>query len=203
MKSILVLIVIMMLGAQIENQMMINKTLKTAIIQSGLSNTGEQRKVYITKYTSPIDKLDKLTSPFGYRELLNPFTGGWMSNYHKGTDMIGLWHCAIKPIDLNGEVIDVWPVPNWYYKGHDVFGAYVRIKHNDKWISGYGHLSAIYVKEGDLLIDGLFYRNGKLLPNKDILGRQGNTGLSTGEHLHLSIKKPDGKFVDPLRWIKL
>jgi len=163
----------------------------------------EAEKVRVYKYTSPMHHLDKLTSPFGYRELLNPFTGGVTTGKHKGLDIVGHWHCEILPIAQDGVVLDVWPVPNWYYKGHELFGGYVRIKHTDGWISGYGHMSVIYVKEGDVLKDGLFYRKGKLIGSKGIIGRQGNTGMSTGEHLHLSIEKPDGVFVDPLRWVKL
>jgi len=197
-----------MLLAQLENKIdqvkvlhdELNATHKAIAMFSAMSET-EQTRWY--KYTSPIDTLDKFTSPFGYRELLNPFTGGMTKGKHQGFDIVGQWHCEIKPIAPDGEVIDVWPVPNWYYKGHPLFGGYVRIKHDDGWITGYGHLSSIYVKEGDKLIDGLFYRNGKLLKSEGTLGRQGNTGMSTGEHLHLSIETPDGIFVNPLRWTAL
>ena len=160
--------------------------------------------VTVFKYRSPIafEDFDKKTSPYGYRELLNQNTGGTRTSEHKGLDFVGTWHCLIRPIDLNGEVIDVWMPPNWYYKGHPTLGGYARIKHNDNWISGYPHLSAIYVREGDLLINGIFYRDGKPLKSKGSIGRQGNTGLSWGEHLHLSIQKPDGTFADPLHHVR-
>lgn len=168
-----------------------------------LSNMRIERAEHIFKYNSPIRDYDKVTSPFGYRELLNPYTGGTRTSNHKGLDIVGAWNSEIRSIDLNGEVIDVWMPPDDYYRGHDLFGGFVRIKHMDAWISGYTHLSSIYVREGDLLIDGLFYRNGKLIGSIDVLGRQGDTGLSTGEHLHLLIEQPDGTFVDPLKYVEL
>lgn len=168
-----------------------------------LSNMYIERQTHVFKYTSPIKDYDKLTSPFGYRELLNPYTGGTRSSNHKGLDIVGAWHSEIRSIDLNGEVIDVWMPPDDYYRGHDLFGGFVRIRHNDDWISGYTHLSSIYVREDDLLIDGIFYRKGKVIGSIDVIGRQGDTGISTGEHLHLLVEKPDGTFVDPLRWIEL
>ena len=210
MKNELILIGAIMLCAQVEGQMAKNTLLKNQLSVSSqainkLSNMHIERQTHTYKYVAPIAKEDynKKTSPFSYREMLNPFTGGQVSSWHKGVDIVGLWHCTIRPIDLNGEVIDKWYVPTNTRGGHEVFGGYVRIKHPDGWISAYGHLSSIYVKEGDKLIDGIFYRNGVALQSKGILGRQGNTGQSTGEHLHLSIQRPDGVFVDPLRWVKL
>ena len=206
----LTLILLLFTGAVLQNQWQGDTEHRAEVkeLRTQISSFSAQQKTVDTfeyKYTSPIEKEDfvKLTSPFGYRELLNPFTGGTRTSNHMGLDMVGKWHCEIRPVDMNGEVIDVWMPPNGYYKGHEDFGGFVRIKHLDKWISGYPHLSSIYVREGDKLIDGVFYRNGKVVPSVGVLGRQGNTGISTGEHLHLSIQKPDGLFVNPLRWVEL
>ena len=48
----------------------------------------------------------------------------------------------------------------------------------------YCHLSYIGVEKGDSVYAG------------DVIARSGNTGISTGPHLHLSIKK-DGKAINP------
>ena len=48
----------------------------------------------------------------------------------------------------------------------------------------YGHLSTILVHEGDVI------------PAGTVVGISGNTGKSTGPHLHLQIRV-DGKSVDP------
>lgn len=208
MKYEIILIGTIMLLAQIEGKMDRISTLKEELSIannsiSTLSNMRIERANHVFKYTSPIKDYDKFTSPFGYRELLNPYTGGTRSSNHKGLDIVGSWHSEIRPVDMNGEVIDVWMPPDDYYRGHDLFGGFVRIKHEDGWISGYTHLSSIYVREQDLLINGKFYRKGKLISAIDVLGRQGDTGISTGEHLHLLIEQPDGTFVDPLKYVEL
>ena len=62
-------------------------------------------------------------------------------------------------------------------------GKYVTVKTANYTVS-YCHLSEQYVKPNDFLFAG------------EPLGLTGNTGASTGEHLHLTTKK-DGKAFDP------
>lgn len=210
MKTTLLITGAILLLAYSQHNVTQNNITKARLIKANetinmIGKTKVAIKNYIYKYRSPIALQDikKNTSPFGYRELRNPFTGGTRTSNHKGLDIVGTWHCRIRPIGMNGEVVEKWYPPSSWASGHDTHGGYVRIKHTDGWIEGHSHLSEIYVKEGDLLIDGLFYRDGKLLSSMGILGRQGNTGLSEGEHLHLSIQTPDGTFVDPLHYIDL
>jgi murein DD-endopeptidase MepM/ murein hydrolase activator NlpD len=206
MKNEYILLGAILLSAQVQGQWENNKVLKSELVianqtVSKLTNMAIVRNQYIYRYKSPIETVLKFTSPFGYRELNVPWSGGTRKSEHMGVDLKGDWHCAIHPVAQNGEVIDVWQPPNGYYHGHPEFGGYVRIRHDDDYISGYAHLSSVYVKEHDKLIDGKFYRNGNLISSEDVLGRQGNTGQSTGEHLHLSIMNPEGEFVDPLLYI--
>ena len=56
------------------------------------------------------------------------------------------------------------------------YGVHVRIQHEDGYKSIYGHLSAANVLEGDWVIAGM------------VIGYAGNTGNSTGPHLHLGLK---------------
>ena len=67
-------------------------------------------------------------------------------------------------------------------------GKYVTVKTGDYTIS-YCHLSSFWVTKG------LFVNAG------ETLGLSGNSGMSTGPHLHLTTKK-DGKVFDPVILLK-
>lgn len=64
-------------------------------------------------------------------------------------------------------------------------GKFIRVLHDDGTISGYAHLSAQDVKEGDRIEAGTF------------IGKVGNTGDSDGPHLHVVVRDRDGKTVNP------
>lgn len=70
------------------------------------------------------------------------------------------------------------------YDGSANIGKGVKIQFEDGTEGIYGHLSDVKVKEGEMVQDG------------QIIGLSGNTGRSTGGHLHFSLKK-DGEFIDP------
>ncbi|MFN8559702.1 MAG: peptidoglycan DD-metalloendopeptidase family protein [Dehalococcoidia bacterium] len=65
------------------------------------------------------------------------------------------------------------------------YGLYVIVRHSDGYSSLYSHLSTIGVTEGQDVKQG------------QLLGKSGNTGFSTGAHLHFEIRK-DGGTVNPL-----
>lgn len=64
------------------------------------------------------------------------------------------------------------------------YGWHVRAKHEGGYLSIYAHLSQIFVKVGDKLKAG------------HVIGKSGNTGYSTGPHLHFELRK-DGIPIDP------
>jgi murein DD-endopeptidase MepM/ murein hydrolase activator NlpD len=63
------------------------------------------------------------------------------------------------------------------------FGKWIFIKHNNGLSTAYGHLSYIYVKEGQVVNTG------------DTIGLSGNTGHSTGPHLHITVYASQGAYV--------
>ncbi len=69
------------------------------------------------------------------------------------------------------------------------YGTLVQIRYWDGTISYYGHMSRIQVNAGDAVEPG------------DIVGESGNTGHSTGPHLHLEIHPDGGQAIDPLPWL--
>ena len=118
----------------------------------------------------------RISSPFGYRA--NPFTG--LRTYHSAIDIVVSPGTRIKATN-DGTVADT---------GYNsVFGNYVILKHASGYQSLYAHLSQISVKEGSSVAQGA------------TIGLSGNTGQSTGPHLHFSIFK-NGQALDPTKYVK-
>ena len=69
-----------------------------------------------------------------------------------------------------------------------VYGKTVEIDHGYGFISRYGHNSAILVNEGDKVKKG------------EPIARLGNTGNSTGPHLHFTILK-NNESVNPVNYL--
>lgn len=119
----------------------------------------------------------KLTSGYGYRK--DPFTG--RTTFHAG-------------IDISGETGDpVYAAGSGTVKEagfHSERGRYIVIAHGNGLESAYYHLHKIEVREGDQVMRG------------DRIGRLGNTGRSTGPHLHFQVTARD-KSVSPLRYLLL
>lgn len=71
------------------------------------------------------------------------------------------------------------------FAGHQgPFGIAIEIRHDGGWSTFYAHLSRPSVRAGDCVTAG------------DVIGASGNTGFSTGPHLHLEIRH-NGTHVDP------
>lgn len=69
------------------------------------------------------------------------------------------------------------------------YGIMVEIDHGNGLATRYAHLSAVDVAEGTTI------------PAGRIIGRTGNTGRSTGPHLHYEIRV-NGDTIDPMRFLK-
>jgi len=95
---------------------------------------------------------------------------------HSGYDLATPIGTRINPV-MAGTVVKV--EKNWYG-----YGNMILVDHHNGYMSRYGHLSQIWVKEGQEV--GL----------ETILGLSGSTGKSTGPHLHLEIIE-DGRVVNP------
>ena len=68
------------------------------------------------------------------------------------------------------------------------YGNMVEIDHGQGLTTRYGHMSRILVKVGDRISTG------------DLVGLSGNTGRSTGPHIHYEVRR-DGRAVDPMRFL--
>jgi murein DD-endopeptidase MepM/ murein hydrolase activator NlpD len=116
-----------------------------------------------------------VTSPFGKRE--SPYGEG--REMHPGIDIsAGYGH----PVTAagNGEVV---------FAGRDGgYGGLVVVDHGSRLHTLYGHLSKLYVREGQLV------RRGQAI------GAVGATGRATGAHLHYEVRM-NGAPVDPRRYL--
>lgn len=70
------------------------------------------------------------------------------------------------------------------------YGLYVKIRHSNGFETAYAHLSSISVRRGAIVSQGT------------ILGRVGNSGSTTGSHLHHEVIR-NHVFVDPQRYNNL
>lgn len=114
----------------------------------------------------PVD--GRLTSPFGLR---------W-GKMHWGMDLATHKGTPVKAAAA-GEVI----FAGW----RGSYGLLVVIKHG-KFLTYYGHLSQIYVSEGDRLQQG------------DFLGEVGSTGRAYGDHLHFELEVL-GQKINPAQFL--
>jgi murein DD-endopeptidase MepM/ murein hydrolase activator NlpD len=112
-----------------------------------------------------------ITSPFGWRS--NPFGGA--PEFHQGLDIAAPTGTTVTAA-ASGTVI----MAQWY----GGYGNYILIDHGGGYSTGYGHLSAIYVS------------NGQTVQKGQAIGAVGSTGESTGPHLHFEVRI-NGKPVDP------
>ncbi|MGL4982756.1 MAG: M23 family metallopeptidase [Treponemataceae bacterium] len=119
-----------------------------------------------------------ISFPFGQN--IHPITGQWY--IHKGMDF-STWRSGDPIITTaNGQVVTV---------GYDTgLGKYVIVKHKHGFYTRYAHMNAIHVEKGQFLSQG------------DILGTVGNTGISTGPHLHYEIHI-GSDVVDPAKYVNV
>ena len=69
------------------------------------------------------------------------------------------------------------------------YGNMVEVRYWDGTVSRFGHMSRVSVNVGEAVEPG------------QIVGLSGNTGHSTGPHLHLEIRPQGGQPIDPLPWL--
>ncbi|MFH2093196.1 MAG: peptidoglycan DD-metalloendopeptidase family protein [Pseudomonadota bacterium] len=116
-----------------------------------------------------------ITSQFGYRT--SPFTG--QKEFHSGLDIANRSGTKILAT-ANGKVS--------YAARKMYIGNLIVIDHGYGRVTRFGHLDKILVQEGQEVKRG------------DVIGLLGNTGRSTGPHVHYEVKI-NGTPVDPNKYI--
>ena len=148
--------------------------------------TGEivEDVIYNGNFPMPIENFIKVTSKFGIRE-----SHGVVSSNHTGIDLCGNLGSRVMAI-RDGEVTH----SGW----QGGYGNCVEIKHIDEqgnsFYTFYAHMrdNSLQVIKGQKVVIG------------EVLGIQGSTGNSTGDHLHFEIRKSSGTnkdTVDPAPYL--
>ena len=149
---------------------------ETIFITGARMNDDDLRLSLGETFTYPL-RNRYITSPYGMRK--SPFTGAWQ--FHDGVDFRAeIGTPVLASMDGTVEVV----TQNWLY------GKYIIIKHHNGYKTLYGHLNSYNVKKGE-----------KVTRGKKI-AESGNTGNSTGPHLHFGVYDKNGAKVNPLELIK-
>jgi murein DD-endopeptidase MepM/ murein hydrolase activator NlpD len=105
--------------------------------------------------------------PTNPHPVTSPFGQRW-GRLHDGIDIGVPTGTTVRAVD-GGKVTKAGP--------NGGYGTYVEIDHGGGLVSFYGHLSSISVRSGQRVGKG------------DAIARSGNTGHSTGPHLHFGVHK--------------
>ena len=120
----------------------------------------------------------RITSNYGWREdPVNPVAG--QMTFHRAVDLAGKMGDPVKAA-LKGTVLHVDNNRN--------LGNFIILKHGE-YQTLYAHLSAVSVKRGEAVNQG------------QVIGRVGETGYTTGPHLHFEVFR-NGTRVNPLELLK-
>lgn len=123
----------------------------------------------------PMDGELRISSGYGLRE--NPFGKG--HEFHNGMDFPGDTGMPVKAT-APGKVDEA---------GHGgAIGNFVAIEHGYGYRSVYGHLSRVLVRPGETVSKG------------QVIGLLGNTGRSSGPHLHYALQYK-GRTIDPAPYV--
>lgn len=136
--------------------------------------SGMQGTIYYLPFALPI-KDSSLSSGFGYR--IDPFNR--IPAKHSGVDL---------KAEENSPVYSTAPGIVTYSGRKGAYGNMVEIDHGYGVRTRYAHLSRIFASEGARVMRG------------QVIGTQGSTGRSTGDHLHYEVRYND-KPMDPYKFI--
>ena len=128
-----------------------------------------ERKLWDSNFILPVQS--KISSPFGAMRFVNNKVVG----YHSGIDFPVPVGTTLKAAN-SGKIV--------LARELTTTGNTIVIDHGMNLFSSYAHMSVLNVKEGDSIKKG------------EVIGKSGNTGFTTGPHLHFTISI-GSTFVNP------
>lgn len=140
----------------------------------------------VSSYTTvqwPVDPSSPVASGFGYR--VSPCAG--CSSFHQGTDFDPGRGTPVAAI-ADGVVTEVG-------NPSGSLGVYAIIRHDVDGVT----FSSLY---GHMELGSLRLAVGQTVSRGQLVGLVGDTGASTGSHLHFGIEDAAGTLIDSLVWIR-
>ena len=117
-----------------------------------------------------------VSSPYGQR--IDPISGKMA--WHPGVDFAGRKGSDILAVD-RGIVV---------FAGRRAgYGNLVELAHLDGHVTRYGHQATLAVRRGDIVRQG------------QVIGSMGDTGRSTGPHVHFEVLR-NGRHLSPMKYLK-
>ncbi|MFP4373522.1 MAG: peptidoglycan DD-metalloendopeptidase family protein [Spirochaetaceae bacterium] len=147
---------------------------ETVFVPQARMNESELKLILGELFLQPMRGI--LSSGYGMRN--DPFTG--IRRMHYGIDVVSEMGAPVKAARA-GRVAHIDTQLGNY-------GKFVILRHPGGYQTLYAHLDSFDVSVGQYVSQG------------QVIGRMGNTGRSTGPHLHFSIIR-NGAFVDPMEYL--
>ena len=122
----------------------------------------------------------------------NQITCGYKKGSHNGVDVVKKWNKTCYIIShSDGEVIEaVKGIPHELgATGLRSYGNYVKIRHNDGYMTLYAHLKSVLVK------------NGQIVKRGEKIGYMGDSGNANGAHLHFEVRNPNNQRINPEKYL--
>ncbi len=147
-------------GVQVSCEVLSSTVVKAPVDAVYVVGTKKASKVGSGSFTWPVPGVRSISSPYGYR---------W-GRLHRGIDIStsGIYGRTVVAADSGTVTVK---------NSAGGYGLHIIITHGNSYSTCYAHLSAVSVKSGQVVAKG------------QAIGKVGNSGHSTGPHLHFEIRK--------------
>jgi murein DD-endopeptidase MepM/ murein hydrolase activator NlpD len=145
---------------------------ETIFIPGARMNDADLRLSLGEMFMYPVQRVF-ITSRYGMRR--DPISGNL--SFHTGIDLRASTGTIIMA-SMDGTVAVTGE--------NRIYGKHIILRHSNGYKTLYAHLNAFSVKEGDRVLRGRK------------IGEAGNTGYSTGSHLHFGVYDKNGNLINPL-----
>ncbi|MDP3151259.1 MAG: M23 family metallopeptidase [Archangium sp.] len=138
--------------------------------------TTRTRQVDPKRFRWPVSPLI-VSSPYGSR--IHPIAGE--TRFHAGIDLEAPLAQPVHAAEVGTVVFSAW---------NGAHGKQIEVQHDAHWATRYSHLDTLLVRPGTVVKKG------------QLIGLAGQTGLTTGPHVHFELRR-DGDALDPEVFLQL